>query len=189
VVIADFNVIGISIVETKANPPLVVNRDGVLTLSVTRKDMQSVTRGHLQVLQTDGKVQILEFARGALLDIRWQAFRLTRRIKGLRFAICEALDHSWKLACHVTRVNGYRVECSSSSSTFDRRFAFQVQEMQVLLAGVTGPKAFVMTVNAGAIPAEHLSPDSGSGGRRRWFRGDRDILGRGFVRGIRGQFT
>jgi hypothetical protein len=32
-------------------------------------------------------------------------------------------------------------------STFDRRFAFQVQEMQVLLAGVTGPKAFVMTGN------------------------------------------
>jgi len=49
---------------------------------------------------------------------------------------------------------------------FNRRFAPQVQRIKSLLAGAGGPKAFVMTVNAGAIPAEHWTQDSEIGGGR-----------------------
>jgi predicted dehydrogenase/threonine dehydrogenase-like Zn-dependent dehydrogenase len=49
---------------------------------------------------------------------------------------------------------------------FNRRFAPQVERMRQLLAGATGPKAFVMTVNAGAIPAEHWTQDAAVGGGR-----------------------
>lgn len=49
---------------------------------------------------------------------------------------------------------------------FNRRFAPQVQKIKQLLGGVTGPKAFVMTVNAGAIPADHWTQDSEVGGGR-----------------------
>ncbi len=49
---------------------------------------------------------------------------------------------------------------------FNRRFAPQVQKMKVLLAGVKEPKAFVMTVNAGAIPPEHWTQDPAVGGGR-----------------------
>nr|WP_207148824.1 bi-domain-containing oxidoreductase [Lamprobacter modestohalophilus] len=49
---------------------------------------------------------------------------------------------------------------------FNRRFAPHVQQMKQLLAGVTGPKAFVMTVNAGAIPADHWTQDPAVGGGR-----------------------
>jgi predicted dehydrogenase len=49
---------------------------------------------------------------------------------------------------------------------FNRRFAPQVQKIKQLLLGVTGPKAFVMTVNAGAIPAEHWTQDTEVGGGR-----------------------
>jgi predicted dehydrogenase len=49
---------------------------------------------------------------------------------------------------------------------FNRRFAPQVQKIKSLLAGVTGPKALVMTVNAGAIPAEHWTQDPAVGGGR-----------------------
>jgi predicted dehydrogenase/NADPH:quinone reductase-like Zn-dependent oxidoreductase len=49
---------------------------------------------------------------------------------------------------------------------FNRRFAPQVQKINTLLKGVTGPKAFVMTVNAGAIPAEHWTQDREVGGGR-----------------------
>uniref|UniRef100_A0A7C4PK43 Dehydrogenase n=1 Tax=Anaerolinea thermolimosa TaxID=229919 RepID=A0A7C4PK43_9CHLR len=49
---------------------------------------------------------------------------------------------------------------------FNRRFAPQVLKMKELLAGVRGPKAFVMTVNAGAIPAEHWTQDPSVGGGR-----------------------
>lgn len=49
---------------------------------------------------------------------------------------------------------------------FNRRFAPQVQKISTLLKGVTGPKTFVMTVNAGAIPAEHWTQDPEVGGGR-----------------------
>jgi predicted dehydrogenase len=49
---------------------------------------------------------------------------------------------------------------------FNRRFAPHVQRIRKLLSGTPGPKAFVMTVNAGAIPAEHWTQDSATGGGR-----------------------
>ncbi len=49
---------------------------------------------------------------------------------------------------------------------FNRRFAPQVQKMKELLAGVTEPKSFVMTVNAGAIPSNHWTQDPEVGGGR-----------------------
>jgi predicted dehydrogenase len=49
---------------------------------------------------------------------------------------------------------------------FNRRFAPHVQKMKALLAGVSGPKSLVMTVNAGAIPADHWTQDAQVGGGR-----------------------
>jgi predicted dehydrogenase len=49
---------------------------------------------------------------------------------------------------------------------FNRRFAPQVQRMKQLLDGVTEPKTFVMTVNAGHIPLEHWTQDRLIGGGR-----------------------
>ena len=49
---------------------------------------------------------------------------------------------------------------------FNRRFAPQVQKMKELLKSVAGPKALVMTVNAGMIPAEHWTQDLEVGGGR-----------------------
>ena len=42
----------------------------------------------------------------------------------------------------------------------------QPDKVRQLLAGVTGPKALVMTVNAGAIPADHWTQDPAVGGGR-----------------------
>jgi len=49
---------------------------------------------------------------------------------------------------------------------FNRRFAPHVVRMKRLLAGVRTPKAFVVTVNAGAIPANHWTQDEQAGGGR-----------------------
>jgi len=49
---------------------------------------------------------------------------------------------------------------------FNRRFAPQVQRVKQLMGGVPGPKSFVMTVNAGAIPADHWTQDPEIGGGR-----------------------
>ena len=49
---------------------------------------------------------------------------------------------------------------------FNRRFAPQVVKIKQLLAGTPGAKVFVMTVNAGAIPAQHWTQDAVVGGGR-----------------------
>jgi predicted dehydrogenase len=49
---------------------------------------------------------------------------------------------------------------------FNRRFAPQVVKIKQLLDAVAGPKALVMTVNAGAIPAAHWTQDRAVGGGR-----------------------
>lgn len=49
---------------------------------------------------------------------------------------------------------------------FNRRFAPQVQKMKSLLNSVKEPKSFIMTMNAGAIPADHWTQDNTVGGGR-----------------------
>ena len=49
---------------------------------------------------------------------------------------------------------------------FNRRFSPQVQKMKALLAPVKEPKSFIMTMNAGTIPANHWTQDSAVGGGR-----------------------
>jgi predicted dehydrogenase/threonine dehydrogenase-like Zn-dependent dehydrogenase len=49
---------------------------------------------------------------------------------------------------------------------FNRRFAPQIIKMKSLLRAATGPKSFVMTVNAGALPDDHWTQDPAVGGGR-----------------------
>lgn len=49
---------------------------------------------------------------------------------------------------------------------FNRRFSPQIQKMKALLAPIKEPKSFIMTMNAGAIPADHWTQDSNVGGGR-----------------------
>ncbi len=49
---------------------------------------------------------------------------------------------------------------------FNRRFAPHVQKVKALLTGTREPKAFIMTVNAGAIPPSHWTQDPAVGGGR-----------------------
>ncbi|RTY35897.1 dehydrogenase [Chlorobium phaeovibrioides] len=49
---------------------------------------------------------------------------------------------------------------------YNRRFAPQVMKMKGLLEAVREPKSFIMTMNAGAIPAEHWTQDPKIGGGR-----------------------
>lgn len=49
---------------------------------------------------------------------------------------------------------------------FNRRFAPQIQKIKQLIASITEPKSFVMTINAGAIPPDHWTQDREIGGGR-----------------------
>jgi len=49
---------------------------------------------------------------------------------------------------------------------YNRRFAPHVQKMKALIQPVSAPKVFLMTMNAGAIPADHWTQDLEVGGGR-----------------------
>ncbi len=49
---------------------------------------------------------------------------------------------------------------------FNRRFAPHVKRIKQALTQVSGPRTFVMTVNAGRLPAEHWTQDPAVGGGR-----------------------
>jgi len=49
---------------------------------------------------------------------------------------------------------------------FNRRFSPHIQKMKSLMAYIKEPKSMVMTVNAGAIPADHWTQDKEVGGGR-----------------------
>lgn len=49
---------------------------------------------------------------------------------------------------------------------YNRRFAPHIRKMKALLAPVSEPKAFVMLMNAGAIPPDHWTQDPAVGGGR-----------------------
>jgi predicted dehydrogenase/threonine dehydrogenase-like Zn-dependent dehydrogenase len=49
---------------------------------------------------------------------------------------------------------------------FNRRFSPQIQKMKELLDTINEPKSFMMTMNAGAIPADHWTQDLQVGGGR-----------------------
>ncbi len=72
----------------------------------------------------------------------------------------------------LTREEQAQIESAYSGSAarlmvgYNRRFAPHVRKVAELLATVSGPKAFVMTVNAGAIPADHWTQDPQTGGGR-----------------------
>lgn len=92
---------------------------------------------------------------------------------GLVIAALKANKHVFveKPLCLTTgELNNIEHAAASSSGQvmvgFNRRFAPQIQRMKSLISSVSGPKSFVMTVNAGAIPAEHWTQDKEIGGGR-----------------------
>ena len=49
---------------------------------------------------------------------------------------------------------------------FNRRFAPQIQKIKTLIEPIKAPKSFIMTMNAGSIPADHWTQDINVGGGR-----------------------
>lgn len=75
--------------------------------------------------------------------------------------LCLTLSELFEIESEVHRRPGQLLMVG-----FNRRFAPQMQKIKSLLQGVSGPKAMVMTVNAGNIPLDHWTQDLEVGGGR-----------------------
>jgi len=80
--------------------------------------------------------------------------------------LCLTLDELRQIEDKISELNAQPSAPPMLMVGFNRRFAPQVQKIKALLAGITEPKALVMTVNAGAIPANHWTQDREVGGGR-----------------------
>jgi hypothetical protein len=70
VIICDFYIEGIAFLKSEADAPLVIDRNGVLTFSISRQLMESIPRRNAKVVETPGEVNEFQFSAGAPHDIR-----------------------------------------------------------------------------------------------------------------------
>lgn len=73
------------------------------------------------------------------------------------------VQEAYAEAHHSGKSSGYGPQLMVG---FNRRFSPQVQKMKALLQAVKEAKSFIMTMNAGAIPANHWAQDNAVGGGR-----------------------
>jgi predicted dehydrogenase/threonine dehydrogenase-like Zn-dependent dehydrogenase len=79
--------------------------------------------------------------------------------------LCMTLDELAEIAGAYEKQAG-RGAAPVVAVGFNRRFAPHAQRAKLLLAAVPGPKVLIVTVNAGAIPADHWTQDASAGGGR-----------------------
>jgi hypothetical protein len=94
VVVHDLDVVGVAASPSEADPPLVVDPDGVLTLPITAESFQPVPRRNPQIIQARRGVQHPELPQGHPLHVPTEASGRVSREQPLGVPITEALDHS-----------------------------------------------------------------------------------------------
>ncbi len=62
-VVAELDVVGVSVHELEADPPLVVDRDGVLPRPITLEGVEAIAWRHTQVRQLSGDMHCFEFVQ------------------------------------------------------------------------------------------------------------------------------
>ena len=83
---------GITVSPSKTDPPLFVDPDAVLTLSITLQCLQTVARRRAQVVQRSRPMEIQELSTRDALDLMPARDRIFRK-KPFGIAVPKALDH------------------------------------------------------------------------------------------------
>ena len=103
-VIANFHLDGIVLRPTKADPPLIIDADRMLSRAITPQGFQSVARRNPQVVQTCCAIQQSQFVQGALLDGRGQPTGTLLQPDSLRLPLGETPNHRGKVTRRVSNV-------------------------------------------------------------------------------------
>jgi hypothetical protein len=93
VVVADLDVIRITVAEHEANPPLVVDRYGVLSGTIALECMEAIARRNPQALDLVGRVESRELSECSAFDFRGQTSRAAGGPEPLCVPVRERSDH------------------------------------------------------------------------------------------------
>jgi predicted dehydrogenase/threonine dehydrogenase-like Zn-dependent dehydrogenase len=151
--------------KTQARLKSVASSSGISSVHVGKKHGFQETTTDSNTIMTDSDINTIVIT--------------TRHDSHANF-VCQALEHGKHVFVEkplsldreglANIETAYTTDNNASSPLimvgFNRRFAPQVIKIKSLLEGVNEPKSFIMTVNAGSIPADHWTQDMNIGGRR-----------------------
>ena len=108
VVVRHLDAMRIAILEAKANPPLVVDVDGVPALPISAQGMKPVAGGDPEIIEPCREVNILQSLHRSPDDIWWQPARLACEEQVAGVLVSKRLDHEKCTAsrdtCQLERV-------------------------------------------------------------------------------------
>jgi len=93
VIVGYLDVVRIAILEAKADPPLVVDADRVLTLSISTQGMESVAGGNSEIIKLRCMVNIFQSPNRPPQEVGRQSPRFALGEQVARVLVSERLDH------------------------------------------------------------------------------------------------
>jgi hypothetical protein len=93
VVVRDLDIVGITVDESEADAPSVIDSDCVLPRSISRELVKSIPRGAPQVRQLNRQVDVFELPPRPTRDLGRESLRSAGHEQLLRLPICKRLDH------------------------------------------------------------------------------------------------
>jgi len=72
VVVADLNLVGITILEHETDAPLCVHRNRMLALPVAREGMESITWWYRKVSKHRRCIELTQFTQDPIPDVGWK---------------------------------------------------------------------------------------------------------------------
>lgn len=107
-VIGNFNRVSVAALPHKADAPLLVNPDAVLTCAVSREFLEPVRGGYTKVVQVACSVNAVEAHLGAALNLNGNLAGTPTIKNFLGFLVGKALDHVSILPRSITNVTHER---------------------------------------------------------------------------------
>ena len=92
-IVAELDIVRITLLEAKADTPLIVHRDCVLTGALALERVQPIARWHAEVHEAHGGVDAFQLPEGTPRYLDRHALRLSGPKQRFRRAVDEGFDH------------------------------------------------------------------------------------------------
>lgn len=106
-IVGDFHIQGVAVFPVKANPPLIVYPDAVLTLPIPGQLFQPIPRRNSQIGQSIGGVKHEELLQSRAVDVLRELFRAFALEDPFGLWVFEAPNHSIIITRCVNNVKRY----------------------------------------------------------------------------------
>jgi hypothetical protein len=94
VVVDDFNVIGVAVSPKKADPPLIVNPNTILSFAISGKALEAVAGWDSKIIEAAGIVDLHQFSVRHFHDVVRNAFDKAALPGGLSGSVLKRLDYA-----------------------------------------------------------------------------------------------